>query len=112
MIYCDPPYYGRSVDYFNTWTETDEKKLFDLLREFKGKFILSTWHHSEWRANEMIEKYWNHFNIVTKDHFYHNGAHLENRRSVVEALVCNYDVPKVIEFSKKILENEQLSLAL
>ena len=57
MIYCDPPYYGRSVDYFNTWTETDEKKLFDLLREFKGKFILSTWHHSEWRANEMIEKY-------------------------------------------------------
>ena len=30
----------------------------------------------------------------------------------MEALVCNYDVPKVIEFSKKILENEQLSLAL
>ena len=88
MIYCDPPYYGRSVDYFNSWSESDEKKLFDLLNETKAKFILSTWHHSEWRSNEMIGKYWGKFNIVTKDHFYHNGGHLENRKSVVEALVC------------------------
>ena len=27
LIYCDPPYYGRYVDYFNGWTENDEYKL-------------------------------------------------------------------------------------
>ena len=113
LIYCDPPYFGRSVDYFNSWTESDEKKLFELLKKTKAKFILSTWHHSEWRSNEMINKYWNNFNIVTKDHFYHNGAHLENRKSVVEALVCNYDIPKVIEFPKQdFAKKAQLRLAL
>lgn len=91
IIYCDPPYYGRHVDYYNGWTERDEELLFNLLAETKAKFILSTWHHNDWRENEMIKKYWNRFNIVTKDHFYHNGGNIENRRTIVEALVCNFD---------------------
>jgi DNA adenine methylase len=92
IIYCDPPYYGRHVDYYNGWTEKDEGNLFHLLSETKAKFILSTWHHNEWRENEMIKKYWSKFNILTKDHFYHNGGNIENRREVVEALVCNFDI--------------------
>ena len=40
----------------------------------------------------MIRKCWGEFNILTKDHFYHNGANIENRRGIVEALVCNFDV--------------------
>lgn len=91
IIYCDPPYFGRHVDYFNGWTEQDEDLLFRLLSETKAKFILSTWHHNDWRENEMINKFWNKFNIVTKDHFYHTGANIENRRTVVEALVCNFE---------------------
>ncbi|MDR0863716.1 MAG: DNA adenine methylase, partial [Candidatus Symbiothrix sp.] len=91
IIYCDPPYFGRHVDYYNGWKEEDEGNLFQLLSETKAKFILSTWHHNDWRENEMIIKYWNKFNIITKDHFYHNGANIENRKSVVEALVCNFD---------------------
>ncbi|HEY4477519.1 MAG TPA: Dam family site-specific DNA-(adenine-N6)-methyltransferase [Candidatus Paceibacterota bacterium] len=91
IIYCDPPYYGRYVDYFNGWTEQDEARLFNLLSETKAKFILSTWHHNDWRENEMINKFWNKFNIVTKDHFYHNGPEIKNRRTVVEALVCNFE---------------------
>ncbi|MEI9917628.1 MAG: Dam family site-specific DNA-(adenine-N6)-methyltransferase [Bacteroidota bacterium] len=92
IIYCDPPYYGRYVDYYNGWTEQDEEQLFMLLRETKARFILSTWHHNDWRENEMIGKYWNKFNIVTKDHFYHSGGSIENRRTIVEALVCNFEV--------------------
>ncbi|MDR2147271.1 MAG: Dam family site-specific DNA-(adenine-N6)-methyltransferase [Tannerella sp.] len=92
IIYCDPPYFGRHVDYYNGWTEKDEEILFHLLSETKAKFILSTWHHNDWRENEMIKKYWGKFNILTKDHFYHNGGNVENRREVVEALVCNFDV--------------------
>jgi DNA adenine methylase len=91
IVYCDPPYYGRHVDYYNGWSEQDEEKLFYLLDKTKSKFILSTWHHNDWRENEMIKKYWHKFNIVTKDHFYHNGPNIENRRAVVEALVCNFD---------------------
>ncbi len=91
IIYCDPPYYGRNVDYYNGWKEKDEKLLFDLLSETKAKFILSTWHHNDWRKNEMVDKFWGKFNVVTKNHFYHNGGSIENRRTVVEALVCNFD---------------------
>jgi DNA adenine methylase len=91
IIYCDPPYYGRHVDYYNGWTENDEELLFQLLSKTKAKFILSTWHHSDWRENEMINRFWKNFNVLTKDHFYHNGGNVENRKSIVEALVCNFD---------------------
>jgi DNA adenine methylase len=96
IIYCDPPYYGRYVDYYNGWTEGDEELLFNQLQETDAKFILSTWHHNDYRENEMIEKFWNKFNIITRDHFYHSGGKIENRRSVVEALVCNFDIDKKI----------------
>ena len=111
LIYCDPPYYGRHVDYYNGWTENDEKRLFELLSNTKAKFILSTWHHNDWRKNDMIDKYWNKFNILTKDHFYHNGGNLENRKSVVEALICNFDISNYSIHNHGVKERaEQLEL--
>lgn len=101
LIYCDPPYFGRYVDYYNGWSEKDEEILFQMLWETKAKFILSTWHHNDWRQNQMINKYWNKFNIVTQDHFYHSGGNIENRRSVVEALVCNFDVNHITAHNHK-----------
>lgn len=92
LIYCDPPYYGRYVDYYNGWTEEDEALLYRLLAHTKAKFILSTWHHNEFRSNDMIERYWNRFNVMTKEHFYHSGGHIENRHAVVEALVYNFEL--------------------
>jgi DNA adenine methylase len=71
IIYCDPPYHGSYVDYYNGLTDEDEYDLYKLLSNTKTQFILSTWHHNDYRENEMIKKYWNKFNIVTKDHFYH-----------------------------------------
>lgn len=115
IIYCDPPYYGRHVDYFNSWTEQDEELLFSLLSKTKAKFILSTWHHNDWRDNEMIKKLWGKFNVVTKDHFYHNGANIENRRTVVEALVCNFDTENFDTHNhgvKKIAKDMQLEFQL
>jgi DNA adenine methylase len=115
IIYCDPPYYGRYVDYYNGWTEQDEELLFTLLSETKAKFILSTWHHNDWRANDMIEKFWNKFNIVTKDHFYHSGGSIENRKTVVEALVCNFDLDHIQGHNHGLKEKDktqQLALEL
>jgi len=92
IIYCDPPYYGRYVDYYNGWTEENEKELFQALQNTKARFILSTWHHNQYRENEMIPTYWDKFNIIEKDHFYHGGGKIENRQSIVEALVFNFDL--------------------
>ena len=113
IIYCDPPYYGRHVDYYNGWKEQDEALLFHLLSTTKAKFILSTWHHNDWRQNDMIEKYWGKFNVVTKDHFYHNGGSIENRKTVVEALVCNFDTSGFSQHNHGLIEKvkyEQLQL--
>lgn len=112
IIYCDPPYYGRHVDYYNGWTERDEETLFTLLNKTKAKFILSTWHHNDWRENEMISRFWNKFNIVTKDHFYHNGGNIENRRTVVEALVCNFDTSEVEKHNHGLKRKAQIDQLL
>lgn len=91
LVYCDPPYFGRYVDYFNSWTEENENTLQQLLVKTKAKFILSTWHGNSYRINPMIELVWKNYNIVTQEHFYHSGGKIENRNSMVEALVYNYD---------------------
>ncbi len=98
IIYCDPPYHGRYVDYYNGWSDDDENDLFELLSITKAKFILSAWHHNNYRSNSMIEKYWNIFNIITKEHYYHSGGRIENRNSIVEALVYNFE----LNFSKPV----------
>lgn len=108
IIYCDPPYYGRYVDYYNGWKEQDEELLFTLLSETKAKFILSTWHHNDWRANEMVEKFWNKFNLVTKDHFYHSGGNIENRRTIVEALVCNFEIDRINLHNHGLRKNQKV----
>jgi DNA adenine methylase len=96
IIYADPPYIERHVDYFNSWDISHEEELFRLLSAVDGKFILSTWHHNDFRANDFIEKLWKDFHILTKDHFYHVGGSEENRNPMVEALVTNYAAtPKV-----------------
>ena len=99
FIYCDPPYIKRHTDYFNSWSEKDEVDLYNLLKNFKGKFILSTWHSNKYRENEFLTRLWKNFNILTKKHFYHIGAKELNRNSMLEALVMNYN-PKIIMHNK------------
>jgi DNA adenine methylase len=91
FIYCDPPYIGRHVDYYNSWNETDEQELYELLKETPAKFILSTWHSNKYRTNSAIEKYAYHFTILTREHFYHVGASEDNRNPMLEAIVLNYN---------------------
>jgi len=106
LIYCDPPYFGRYVDYYNGWTERDEENLFNALSQTPAHFILSTWHHNEFRSNEMIDKFWGRFNIETQEHFYHSGGHIENRHAMVEALVFNFDLQPRVDVPKRQLQME------
>ncbi len=90
VIYCDPPYIGRHTDYFNGWDEENENELFNALSNTKSCFILSTWHHNDFRKNEYIESLWNNFYVLTREHFYHVGGSEINRNPMIEALITNY----------------------
>lgn len=90
IIYCDPPYIDRHVDYFNGWDDVHERELFSELSSFSGKFILSTWHHNDYRENEYVKCLWSEHHVLTREHFYHVGGKEENRNPVVEALVTNF----------------------
>ncbi len=89
IIYCDPPYIGRHVDYFNGWDGSHEHDLFKALDEAPCQFILSTWHHNDFRANEYIPMLWDKYHVLTKEHFYHVGGSEENRNPMVEAIITN-----------------------
>lgn len=92
MIYADPPYAGRHVDYFNSWSESDETELGDLLKQVPCNFILSTWHSNEFRTNIMIERNWNNpsFHLLKREHFYHVGSTEDLRHPMIEALITNF----------------------
>jgi DNA adenine methylase len=94
FVYADPPYAGRHVDYFNSWSEDDEEDLARLLKALPCKFILSTWHSNEFRTNAMIAKNWNGpgIHVLTREHFYHVGSSEDLRHPMVEALITNFAV--------------------
>ncbi len=91
VIYCDPPYIDRHVDYYNGWGDSHERELFNKLSSFGGRFILSTWHHNDYRENEYMKKLWSEYCVLTREHFYHVGGKEKNRNPVIEALVTNFN---------------------
>ncbi len=109
IIYCDPPYIGRHVDYFNGWDETQENNLFNILSQSRSKFILSTWHHNDFRENEYIDSLWNNFNILTREHFYHVGGSEKNRNPMIEAIITNYDT-RFFQNQKKEIHDQSMLL--
>lgn len=92
IIYCDPPYIDRHADYYNVWNDTHEQRLFEMLSGFSGRFILSTWHHNDYRENKYVEGLWSKYHVFMKEHFYHVGGKEKNRNPMVEALVTNFNI--------------------
>ena len=90
FVYCDPPYIGRHVDYYDSWDESQEKKLHEMLISYGGLFMVSTWDHNTYRRNEYVYTLWSDCFKTTKEHFYHAGAKEENRNAIIEALLTNY----------------------
>lgn len=108
FVYCDPPYIGRHVDYYDSWDEKFELLLKDLLVNSNFKFMLSTWDHNDYRKNKYIDAIWGFCNKITKEHFYHVGAKEKNRNAMTEALLVNYNITK--NTNHIIYNDEQLSL--
>jgi len=96
LVYVDPPYAGRHVDYFNSWSDADEEELTRLLKGLPCRFILSTWHSNEFRTNEIIARTWkddSRYHMLTRKHFYHVGSSEELRHPMIEALITNFPAP-------------------
>jgi len=108
LVYADPPYAGRHVDYFNSWSESDETELGNLLKQLPCNFILSTWHSNEFRTNAMIERNWNdpRFHVLTREHFYHVGPTEDLRHPMIEALITNFPI---LAIQSEAEETEQMA---
>ena len=91
FIYCDPPYIGRHVDYYDSWDKKSEIALRDILLESGSRFMLSTWEHSKYRENECVSSIWGFCNKITTEHFYFVGGKEDNRNPITEALLINYE---------------------
>jgi len=104
IIYCDPPYIDRYSDYFNSWTQKDEEKLFALLNSTEARFVLSTWHSNRFRENKYVNTLWNNFNIAQREHFYHLGAKETNRNKITEALIYNFNVETAVKIKQEVLQ--------
>ncbi|MBW1615207.1 MAG: Dam family site-specific DNA-(adenine-N6)-methyltransferase [Deltaproteobacteria bacterium] len=108
IIYCDPPYIGRHVDYYNGWNEKSEMRLNAFLKNCKSMFILSTWHSNDYRKNKYLDTLWSSFDVITKEHFYHVGGYEKNRNPMLEALVTNFTVVYKKNLNRK--KAKQISL--
>ena len=88
FIYLDPPYIGRTTDYFQHWTEQDTNELSDY---FKNKpelhYALSMWQKNKYRENPYLKE-WT-VNLYTTEHFYYLGGKEQNRNQIIEALIIN-----------------------
>lgn len=92
LVYSDPPYIGRHVDYFDSWSEEEEILLKDGLTNSNAKFILSTWLSNKYRTNDYVFDVWKDCYVSTKEHFYHVGGKEANRNAVYEALLSNIEL--------------------
>ncbi|MBN2746404.1 MAG: Dam family site-specific DNA-(adenine-N6)-methyltransferase [Bacteroidales bacterium] len=106
LVYSDPPYIGRHVDYFDSWSEEEEILLHGGLQASNAKFILSTWLSNQYRTNEYVFSIWKDCFISTKEHFYHVGAKESNRNAVYEALLSNFELKESIKNSEMKLRIE------
>lgn len=109
FIYCDPPYIGRHVDYYDSWDAQSEMDLCKVLVSSNARFMLSTWDHNDYRKNDFIDIIWNFCSKLTKDHFYFVGAKELNRKAITEALLTNYVIDQSHR-SKLVRENKQLEI--
>lgn len=112
LVYSDPPYIGRHVDYFDSWTEEEEIKLKEGLSNSNCKYILSTWLSNKYRTNNYIFSIWSECYVTTKEHFYHVGGKESNRNAVYEALLSNLKLDNSIKNSamKLRVENNESPL--
>lgn len=80
VFYLDPPYFGTEYLYSSHFSEKDHHDLFEILRNIKGKFVLSYYHC------KITELYKNN-NYIFTEHNVKNAA--GNNR--IELIITNFE---------------------
>ncbi|MDR9833586.1 DNA adenine methylase [Staphylococcus coagulans] len=88
FIYLDPPYIGRSTDYYNNWTVNEAMKMAEIIQKSPAGWALSMWKYNKYRCNNYIN-YWEAYE-VSINHFYHLGSSEKNRNEVSEVLLIKH----------------------
>jgi DNA adenine methylase len=88
-FFLDPPYYGVE-SYYDGFSKEDHERLLRLLKEVKGKWLLSGY------ANELYDRElegYNRFEFEMARRCYHEvGSSKESKPRVKEMLWCNYEI--------------------
>jgi DNA adenine methylase len=91
FFYLDPPYYGVR-EYYDGFKREDHERLLNLLKEVKGKWLLSGY------RNELYDKELEGFNSyefnVPKYSYCKNNSGLTKKPEAVEVLWCNYKMKR------------------
>lgn len=92
LIYCDPPYIGRHVDYYNGFTEEEADDLAKALLKTKAGFALSMWLENKYRRNGYVDKWFSEYPQRTMEHFYHVGPQENLRNAMTEVVILSENV--------------------
>ncbi|WP_026896022.1 DNA adenine methylase [Clostridiisalibacter paucivorans] len=88
FFYCDPPYY-QLTQYKHKFSKEDHLKLLKILKNIKGKFLLTINDHEE------IKSWYKDFHITKVDVGYSIAKKSESRKKYGELIITNYN-PKLI----------------
>jgi len=91
FFYLDPPYFD-AEGYYEGFSKEDHKRLLRILKEVKGKWLLSGY------VNELYDRElagYNRFEFEMVKRCYHKvGGSEESKPRVKEVLWCNYDIKR------------------
>ena len=90
FLYLDPPYNGRSANYYGAWGDDDMRRLADAASSTRSNFAMSIWYRNRHRVNGDIRRYFAGFRVKKRRHFYHLGPRESLRNEMIEALITNY----------------------
>ena len=93
FFYLDPPYYGAEHYYDANFTEEDHKRLLSLLKQIKGKWLLSGY-SNELYENELKEFNRLEFQAVKYSYGLTQNSKQKERPQAVEVVWFNYEIDK------------------
>lgn len=109
FFYCDPPYPGTQQGAYSGYTQQDFEKLLDILKQCKGRFLLSCYHNdsvpSDWVRYE--------FKSLCSSSNTSKGGHRKETTEVVWTnFKCDKDFIPFQEKEKVSRQSNQLRLAI
>lgn len=99
FFYCDPPYYQSENVYGDLFSHNEHQKLFSLLSNIKGKFLLS------YNDCEFIRDLYKDYPMLEISRLHNMQQRYNPGSQYKELLIGNYDIHEMI-----LQQNQQLSL--